>query len=454
MLCRAACRLAYFLSVLLAAIIMVGIFSPTPCLGKEIDVALVWHLGEAGWVECSVVEGSYELSCGTFSQNLGPGSSFQVGWGGWAPAWRLGYGDFEVARCALQVVELNRGGVLQVHMPGGKAYLYRGGLTLQWVGDRWLLVNRVEEEDYLKGVVPIEMSSSWAYDGLEALKSQAVAARTYMVKHTQGGKRLTDSPDIDQAYLGKGVEGAASLAVEATRGQILIDRVSKKPIDAFYSSHNGGQTEDAANVWGNKDPHYSAHPDYYSRGVGGPEDHWRFIISAPRLGSTFGLGPVDHIELEKYPSGRIKNVKLEDMFGRSLVVSGRSFVKAFYPFGQPIKTEAFLSNLFDVYYYPSATARPALSKRMRAAEAWLGLRRGSVPHSKPKAGPRLERIVSSAAGIAPIAQAFGTFVFDGRGWGHGVGMSQWGAYHMAQLGYSYKDILSYYYEQVLIVPSL
>ena len=82
----------------------------------------------------------------------------------------------------------------------------------------------MDSEDYLKGVVPIEMSNEWANGGIEALKAQAVAARTYLVKHTENGKKaITDSPDIDQAYAGMIVEGEASAAVEATRDEILVD---------------------------------------------------------------------------------------------------------------------------------------------------------------------------------------------------------------------------------------
>lgn len=66
-------------------------------------------------------------------------------------------------------------------------------------------------------------------------------------------------------------------------------------------------------------------------------------------------------------------------------------------------------------------------------------------------GPLLSRIKSSNDGIAEKPGVYGVFVFNGRGWGHGVGMSQWGAYDMAMQGYSYQDILNYYYKNIDLV---
>ncbi len=331
-------------------------------------------------------------------------------------------------------------GSLSVKTPEDKAAVYRGDLHLSWQNSHWQLVNRVDSEDYLKGVVPIEMSNEWSNGGSEALKAQAIAARTFLVKHTENGKKaITDSPDIDQAYAGKLVEGEASAAVEATRGEILVDDQSRQPIEALYSSHSGGYTEDAKNVWGKSDINNVAHPDPYSQAVGGAANHWRFIVSAPVLGSTFGLGPVQNVELDKFPSGRVKSVRMEDGFGHSKTVTARTFVKKFYPFGQPIRKFAFLGSLFETQKI--ATSRDSFRKS--GITVFLG-------SPEKEQGPLLSKIFSSSLGTSPDSQPFGVFIFDGRGWGHGVGMSQWGAYHMSQLGYSYKEILSFYYNNTLI----
>ncbi len=429
-------RIAVFLVVM-----VLNLLITSQCLAKEVAVELVWKFGQAGWLNLSIEKGLYEITTTSYRGEFPEGSNLQLGWGGWAPVLRLNHENYQILRgSSVQLKEISNG-TLKITSQQGEQASYRGGLSLTWLGDRWKLINNLEEEDYLKGVVPVEMNNAWAKDGLEALKAQAIAARTFMVKSIQTKPRLTDSPDIDQAYAGRAVEGLATVAVEATSGQILVDEQNLKPIDAFYSAHNGGYSEAAENVWLNKDKHYSAHPDQYSRGVGGAADQWRFIASAQAIGESFGLGPVKRIDLDKFPSGRVKGVKLVDNTDKTLSVTGRAFVKAFYPFGQPISKYAFLGSLYEVSYTPTDSPKEFLP----------GLLKFRFPLNEQGKGPLLGKIISSSQGISQTLQPYGVFVFNGRGWGHGVGMSQWGAYHMAQLGYGYKDILGFYYDNVLLV---
>ncbi|MDR3598963.1 MAG: SpoIID/LytB domain-containing protein [Desulfosporosinus sp.] len=445
-------RIVYRFSFLCIILFILVLSQATPCHANEISVELVWKLGQAGWVEIDVVQGDYQLSLDTTTRTFPAGSTLQVGWDGWVPVVRINQEEYQVFKGPVLELKGNNSGSLRVKTPEGEEAVYRGGLQLNWQNSYWRLINQVDSEDYLKGVVPIEMSNDWARGGIEALKAQAVAARTFLVKHTKNGKiGITDSPDIDQAYAGKLVEGEATAAVEATRGQILVDDQSGQPIEALYSSHSGGYTEDAKNVWGNADSHNVSHLDPFSAGVGGAANHWRFIISAPVLGSTFGLGPVRNIELDKLPSGRVKSIRLEDGFGQVQVVTGRAFVKAFYPFGQPISTEAFLGSLFDVQAIKPS--RDSFGKS--SLSVFLGSREVRrypefTKSSQQGQGPLLAKILSSSLGTSADSQPFGAFVFEGRGWGHGVGMSQWGAYHMAQIGYSYTQILSFYYKKTLV----
>ncbi|MGI6119195.1 MAG: SpoIID/LytB domain-containing protein [Desulfosporosinus sp.] len=440
-------RIMYRLPFLCTALLILVLIQAASCQAKEISVELVWKFSQAGWVEIKVEEGEYRLIADKAVLKFPEGSSLQVGWGGWTPVLRINQAEFRVLKEAVLEIKGIESGSLSVKTPENERAVYRGDLYLSWQSGYWQLVNRLDSEDYLKGVVPMEMSNQWSKGGLEALKAQAVAARTFLIKHTENGRKaITDSPDIDQAYAGKLVEGEASAAVEATRGEILVDDQSRQPIEALYSSHSGGYTEDAKNVWGNTDNNNVSHPDPYSDAVGGAANHWRFIISAPVLGFAFGLGPVQNIELDKFPSGRVKSVRMEDGFGLSKTVTGRTFVKKFYPYGQPIHKFAFLSNFFEVKKI--STAQDSFKKS--DSESGLTVFPGA---SKKEQGPLLSKILSSSLGSSTDSQPFGVFIFDGRGWGHGVGMSQWGAYYMAQLGYSYRDILSFYYNNTLISKS-
>lgn len=439
-------RIMYRLPFLCTALLFLVLFQAAACQAKEISVELVWKYGQAGWVEIKVEEGDYRLIVDRTILKFPEGSCLQVGWGGWTPVLRINQAEFQVFKGSVLEIKGIESGSLSVKTPEKEAAVYRGDLFLSWQSDHWQLINRLDSEDYLKGVVPMEMSNTWANGGgLEALKAQAVAARTFLIKHTNNGvKAITDSPDIDQAYAGKHVEGEASAAVEATCGEILVDEQSRQPIEALYSSHSGGYTEDAKNVWGNSDNNNLSHPDPYSEAVGGAANHWRFIISAPVLGSAFGLGPVQNIELDKFPSGRVKSVRMEDCFGLSKTIEGRTFVKQFYPYGQPIHKFALLGNFFEVQKI--ATGQGSFRESGRE----LGLIPLPGASEKEQGGPLLSKILSSSLGPSPDSQPFGVFVFNGRGWGHGVGMSQWGAYYMSQLGYNYKDILAFYYNNSLI----
>lgn len=443
------------LAIMISMVLTMGewMVRPLACSAKQIGVELVWNYGQAGWVEISVLEGSYTLVVGD-EQNgrMGEGivqeagSKMQLGWGGWAPVWRLNEEEFNVFRYSKVEIwpESLTGSSFQVRTPEGRTARYRGGLVMSWEGDHWKLINYLEDEDYLKGVVPIEMSNAWAPQGLEALKAQAVAARTYLVKHTAESPVITDSPNIHQAYLGKSVEGAASQAVEQTRNEILVDRASREPITAFYSAHNGGYTEDAQNVWKNRDEHYSAHPDPFTKGSGGFLDDWYFIVSAPALGEKFGLGPVRKLELDKWASGRVKKVSMEDWNGKQKSVTGRELVRAFYPYERQLSADSFLGSLFTVAYYPTGDPQDGWGF---AADFPFGSWRNYLELP----GPRLGRVISSHGGLTAYNQPYGVYVFAGSGWGHGVGMSQWGAYEMAKLGYTYDEILAFYYDNVLLV---
>ena len=414
-----------------------------PCQGKEISVELVWKFQEASWIQIRIEQGNYvlkELNQGVKSESTFPsGSRLEMTWGGWAPVLKKNYDEFKIWRGSeIELITQGSHGVFQIRTPDGQYVSYRGSLILSWESDHWKLINRVEQEDYLKGVVPIEMSNQWGADGLEALKAQAVAARTFMVRKTQSTSSITDSPDLDQAYLGKNVEGTATKAVEETRGEVLVDSTTRAPIDALYSSHNGGYTELAENVWENSDPHFSSQPDPFSDGIGGAANRWRFIVGADFLGESFAMGPIKKVELDKLPSGRVKKVSMLDIYGKLKSVSGREFVKTFYPFGQPIQAQSFLGILFDVREIPGLESY-SFPRKLRIL--------ASQQKVESDSGPRLDRIISSAQGVREMPSPYGVFIFNGRGWGHGVGMSQWGAYHMAQRGYTYQEILDFYYER-------
>ena len=299
-------------------------------------------------------------------------------------------------------------------------YSYRGDLEVIKSPQRWGLtvVNVVPVEKYLYGVVGKEMSPSWSD---EALKAQAVAARTYAVSHKgyfrNRGFDMTDDTN-SQTYGGVNAEAPSVLrAVKATRGEILT--YGGKPIDAFFSANAGGWTEHSENVWGNKIP--------YLRGVSDkadkmPEYRWSVTITPERLAADLaaagkGVGQIKSVllsPLSKRPmsaadrgiSGRVLSFTVTGTAGQTKI-TGNAF--------QGIL--GLKSTLFDFY-------------------------QGNGNPPDPDTGKVLRNNVFTVKEKTPL-------VIYGFGWGHGLGMSQYGAYQMAKEHGSdptfYRKILAHYY---------
>lgn len=140
-----------------------------------------------------------------------------------------------------------------------KSRWYRGEIIVRNTNGKLTIINDVSLEDYIKGVVPSEMPSSWE---LEAHKAQAIAARSYALanlgKRAASGFDLKDTPE-DQAYNGASAETTATNnAVDATKGIVLT--YNNNVISAFYSASAGGQTN--TNSWGMSLPYLRSVPSY------------------------------------------------------------------------------------------------------------------------------------------------------------------------------------------------
>jgi stage II sporulation protein D len=178
---------------------------------------------------------------------------------------------------------------------------YRGRFRLRYLRGEALLVNELGMEDYLRGVVPVEMGP-YQFPELEALKAQAVAARTYAVAHLgdhdDEGWDICDTPAC-QAYHGADAEHRLSdRAVAETRG--LIASFGGRPIDAMYTSTCGGHTEDAAALFPDRaQPYLSGVACSWDRPLRleGTTDSGSFMdpvtSSAAIAREVLGLAPID-----------------------------------------------------------------------------------------------------------------------------------------------------------------
>ena len=140
-----------------------------------------------------------------------------------------------------------------------KGKWYHGKLMVKNVNGKLIVINDVDLENYLKGVVPSEMPASWEY---EALKAQAIAARSFALanlgKQAKNGYDLKDNTE-DQAYGGASAEtNKTNKAVDETHGLVLT--YDMKIISAYYSASAGGMT--SASVWGGYAPYLHSVPSF------------------------------------------------------------------------------------------------------------------------------------------------------------------------------------------------
>ncbi|MBI2166709.1 MAG: SpoIID/LytB domain-containing protein [Candidatus Omnitrophica bacterium] len=249
------------------------------------------------------------------------------------------------------------------------------------------VVNEIDVEDYLKGVLPWESNPDWPE---EALKAQAVASRTYAIFENIENKDFpfTLGSDVgSQVYGGKTIEKSrSSLAVEKTRGQILTAR--GKIFPAFFHSTCAGRTSRADYEW-RVEPHPS---------LAGVECPFCRASKHYRWENRFTAAEIQNRLAQK--GHRVNGIK--EIRSEKPDSSGRPRFFVIEHAGGSLK---LMANEFRL---------AVGSDRMRSTRV------------------RIQR-------------AGDDFVFEGGGWGHGVGMCQFGAKHLAEIGYRYKDILRYYY---------
>jgi stage II sporulation protein D len=268
-----------------------------------------------------------------------------------------------------------------------------------WIGDRWyrgsvrviadgkklLAVNQVDLEQYLYSVLGAEMSTNFP---AEALKAQAVAARTYALYRSQSTSQKpfdVDSTQASQVYRGLSSEAnTTQAAVNATLGQIMT--YQGKPILAVFHSASGGHTENVEDIWTDRVPYLRGVADY---DAGTPGYEWTKTFTNGELSKSLKINHIKTIAPDRTTQfGSVVSLKIDGDTSETL---------------------------------PGDKVRTALKLR------------------------------SLRFAITPTPTGF---TFTGRGYGHALGMSQWGAYKLAQQGMKYTKILAHYYQGVELGKSI
>ncbi len=269
---------------------------------------------------------------------------------------------------------------------------YRGSFMIKNMGDEMLVINLVELEKYLYGVLPSEISSKW---DIEALKAQAVAARSFAIYQKINSKYPDydlDSTVLSQVYKGYDVEKeTANKAIESTYGEVLT--YENKVIQAFFHSNSGGRTESSEEAWGGNLDYLKSVDDPFC--ISQPHYKWTLVLDKTKVYDVLRKNSINPGEIydispnERTESNRIKSLRISGSNG-SFTVKAKDF-RAYFG------VDAIKSTNFD------------------------------------------------------LEQRNDKFYFRGFGWGHGVGLSQEGADGMADKGFSYSDILKHFYTGVKIM---
>lgn len=317
-------------------------------------------------------------------------------------------------------VQLDRWRATQVWIEpvdGGYVYIgdrwYRGRTAVVPTSNGLTAVNYVDLEQYLYSVLGGEMGGGWPQ---EALKAQAVAARSYALYQRQRGSNgvydLGDTPAW-QVYGGIADEATGTqAAVDATSGQVLTHK--GEIIEAVFHSSAGGCTENVEEIWSEPLPYLRSVRETVPEQS--PVAQWSKTLSRSEISHLIaGVGNVTSIQVKKRTStcGRIVALEVEGDAGRREIK------------GDDLQAALDLKSTFfeiEPQYGPA-----------------------EVPITPESLDKPTEKGEKAKAAVGPSG-----FQITGRGFGHGLGLSQYGARQLALSGMNYQQIMSFYYKDTTL----
>lgn len=346
-----------------------------------------------------------------------------------------------------------------------KGYRYAGGFEYALTGNGSVkVVNVVDLEDYVKGVVPYEMPGDWP---LAALEAQAICARTFVQGHN---KHLRDEgfdvcSGVDcQVYNGRGTgrnepSADSDRAVENTAG-LCIYYNGTLVQDAVYHSSDGGATEDGANVWGTETGYLKGKIDPYEAQTTVPNNSYSVTYTAAELSwildqKGHSVGTVQDVYVSEYtPLGNVKQVTFVGT-GGTKTFTGDDCRMIFY---SSTYQKSVSSMRFDINGRRGGFGGLSVN----GTEQLSSLDGVSVISGSGTVDTLRENTASAitASGTVTVSgdvrqpisggSSNGDFVITGAGNGHNVGLSQYGAKAMAEQGCSSQEILNFYYTDITI----
>ena len=323
---------------------------------------------------------------------------------------------------------------------------YRGSLELTVSSEGINIVNILDLEEYLYSVLPSEMPSSFP---LEALKAQAVAARTRILKRLSSDKSYVSTDTVlDQVYLGAGVETEITTeAVIATKDSVIY--YDNQPIYSVFFSSSGGHTEDSEEVWINDEPYLRGIEDYAEN----EHKSWTYSIPFKQIETALSIininiGSISSASIIKNDNNRVSSLTFVGELGEYSL--SKENIREFFAY-----TDAGVldSRYFDIDTNNNTEHEVYIMSKDRQA---LPVKRSisAITTDKQISTVNISGLnILSNIGITNIDNTVHDNLalnITGKGYGHGVGLSQYGAKGMAQAGFDYKSILKHYYTGVNI----
>ncbi|MGG1678244.1 SpoIID/LytB domain-containing protein [Neobacillus sp. NRS-1170] len=312
---------------------------------------------------------------------------------------------------------------------------YNGGFKFTVENNQYVRpINVIYMEDYIKSVVPSEMYASWSK---EALKSQADAARTYAYFRLN---KIIDDTTYNQVYGGVNTLNAnTTAAVQETTGELITYNGS--PIEAVFSASNGGMTENNYNEFGTAPlPYFPIKSDSYDT-----KFDWNFSLKKQQINVTgLDLSQPDKWWNQTNEADQAISTTIKAWLNKNGYLNKQLKIVSIPKVAFYAKTESGRVSRGDI-------SIEFLVKDKRDSSGKLAPQKLDLTNTiADKIRAMIGTTVMKSNLISNMTETTDSYSISGKGYGHGVGLSQYGANNRATAGFKHLDILSFYYPGTVV----
>lgn len=428
-------KTASILFLIIILLLAIGICASATDYRSEVSVGIKYGSNAGNSVRVSASSGLtvYDAAVGTVLYTASPGEEVYIEMGSTGFASWEKFSAEGITKISVQPAQYTT-----IYCDGKE---YRGYIYLEKRENGELLaINYLGTDEYVASVLGKEMSYTWPK---EALKAQAVCARNFVL--TRGNTHKEYGFDVCttthcQVYGGVASEHENTRqAVEETKG--VLAKYNGNLVGLYFFATSGGQTEDVENVWGSPYGYLKSVPDTYENPEKASRYTWTTKLTKEEIASKLNSAG--------YDIGTLTKIEIN-----SVTDSGRVTEMTFYGTNgqQSFKREKCRTILS--LYSQKFTVVPNGGEISAVTTA--GTARASLFYAQNAGGVEKVTAYSVLTGDGSIAHmniessGADSYTINGGGYGHGVGMSQWGARGMAENGFTYDQILKHYFTDIVL----